>query len=129
LAPTRAKAPKLRRVTDASSAGWPGRVAVAIVRSDPPEVLLASNADVLSRLVALRVVATTDPKAIDAATLATIRAALLDERWGDAVAAWIVAAAEPIDAYPDEEVWTETRLDADAASLEIRLERIFDDGD
>ena len=56
---------------DESRAGWPGRVAVAIVRSDPPQVFLA-------------------------------------------------------DAYPDEDVSSESQLDAETASLEIRLERIFE---
>jgi hypothetical protein len=34
---------------------------------------------------------------------------------------------EAVDGYPDEDVWTEAQLDAETASLEIRLERIFED--
>jgi hypothetical protein len=114
-------------VNDQTIAGFPWRVAVAIVHSDPPEVLLASNADVLSRLVALKVVAQTDPRDLDGGALATIRDALLEGRWADAVVAWIEAGNQPVDAYPDEDVWTEARLDEEMASLEIRLQRIFDD--
>jgi hypothetical protein len=115
-------------MTDTAWAGWPGRVAVAIVRSDPPEVFLASNADVLSRLVALQVVARTHPRDIGAVDVDRIREALLEGRWGDAVLAWIEATGQAVDAYPDEVVFTETRLDEDSASLEIRMQRIFDDG-
>jgi hypothetical protein len=35
--------------------------------------------------------------------------------------------ARTIDAYPDERVWTSARLDADYASMEIRLSPIFED--
>jgi hypothetical protein len=114
-------------VSDPEVAGWPGRVAVAIVRSDPPQVFLATDADVLSRLVALKVVAPTNPADISPASVKSIRTALLEGRWGDAVVAWIEASAEPVDAYPDEDVWTSTRLDEESASLEIRLQRIFSD--
>jgi hypothetical protein len=113
-------------LSDASSAGWPGRVAVAIVRSDPPEVYLARDVEVLSRLVALSVVARTPPGTFAPYQLPTVRAALLEERWADAVLAWIEATGLAIDAYPDEEVWTAARLDADAAAFEIRLSTIFD---
>src|SRR5437870_2961042 len=101
-------------MSDQTIAGFPWRVAVAIVHSDPPEVLLASNADVLTRLVALKVVAQTDPADLGASDLSAIRAALLDERWADAVVAWIDAGNQPVDAYPDEDVWTEARLDTES---------------
>jgi hypothetical protein len=99
------------------------------VRSDPPLVFLATDAEVLSRLVALLVVARTEPRELDPESLGLIRDALLEERWGDAVLGWIEAMAEPVDAYPDEEVWTDGRLDAEAAALEIRMSRIFDEPD
>lgn len=57
-----------------SAAGWPGRVAVAVLRSDPPVLFLAEGADLLSRLVALRLVATTPSIEIDGSALTGIRA-------------------------------------------------------
>jgi hypothetical protein len=99
---------------------------VAVVRSDPPQIFLASDEDVLSRLVALRVVARSDPRELPEGSVERIREALLEERWGDAVSEWIGANGEAVDGYPDEDVWTEARLDAETASLEIRLERIFE---
>lgn len=106
---------------------WPGRVAVGIVRADPPEVYLAEDEFVLSRVLALKVVAASAPGSFGAGTLERIRSALLDERWADAVVEWIEAIGEPVDGYPDEEVWTEARLDEDTAAMEIRVARIFDD--
>ena len=90
-------------------------------------MLLAADADVLSRLVALRVVARTEPWELDADSLSLIRGALLEERWGDAVVAWIGATGDAVDAYPDEDVWTSGQLDEEAASLEIRMAPIFND--
>ena len=106
-------------------AGWAGRVAVAVVRSDPPQVLMASDPEVLGRLIALKVVATTAPSSLPVASLGMIRAALLDQRWADAVGYWIAATGEIVDAYPDDEVWTEERLDAELTMFEVRLSPIF----
>lgn len=108
--------------------GWPGRVAVGVVRSDPPEVFVADSDATLSRVLALRLVAKTDPAMLDASGhLEVVRDALLEERWGDAVFLWMEATGEIVDAYPDELMWTEQALDADAASMEIRLARVFDE--
>jgi hypothetical protein len=42
-----------------------------------------------------------------------------------AVAQWMDATGTVVDACPDEEVWTEERLDQDRASFEIRVSPIF----
>ena len=112
---------------DQSRAGWPGRVAVAIVGSDPPQVFLATDEAVLSRVIALKVVAHTDPADLSGGSLERIRNALLEEQWAEAVGEWIQATGEAVDGYPDEDVWSESRLDSEVAALEIRLARIFDD--
>ncbi|HWD09238.1 MAG TPA: hypothetical protein VHA57_09100 [Actinomycetota bacterium] len=54
-----------------------------------------------------------------------IREALVEERWADAIASWMAATGEVVDAYPDEQVVTEAMLDADRASPEVRLAPIF----
>jgi hypothetical protein len=108
--------------------GWPGRVAVAVTRDDPPQVFIAESDSVLSRLVALRLVARTRPNDLaERADLVEIRRALLDERWSDAVFRWMEATGEIVDAYPDEDVWTAAQLDAERASLETRLAPIFEE--
>lgn len=104
---------------------WPGSAAIAVTRDQPAQVLLAENGDVLSRLVALRWVAQTLPSALGDRVDA-IREALLEERWGDAVFLWMEATGSIVDAYPDEDVWTEERLDQDRASFEIRMAPIFE---
>jgi hypothetical protein len=102
---------------------------VGVVRSDPPQVFLANSPDVLSRLLALQLVAQADPEVLDAAgVLDQVREALLEERWADAVFLWIQATNEPVDAYPDEPIWTEHRLDEEKASMEIRMAPIFNEG-
>jgi hypothetical protein len=70
--------------------------------------------------------ARTETRELSEGALQRIRDALLEERWADAVADWIDATGEAVDAYPDEDVWSEARLDADTASLEIRFRRIFE---
>jgi hypothetical protein len=104
---------------------WPGNVAVAVTQGEQPQVLLAENGDVLSRLVALRWVAQTAASELGD-RVNGIRGALLEERWGDAVLLWMGATGTIVDAYPDEDVWTEERLDQDRASFEIRMAPIFE---
>lgn len=103
-----------------------GRAAVAIVRSDPPQVFLAEDAEVLGRVLAIQLVAQTPPQQFGS-SLAVVREALLEERWGDAVLTWMEATGDVVDAYPDDVVWTEGDLDAAGAALEIRLSPAFQD--
>jgi len=109
----------------ARSPGWPGRVAVGVLRGEPPQVFLATTDAVLGRLLALRVVAGTDPGDLGGDATREIREALVEERWADAVATWMAATGEVVDGYPEEEIVTEAMLDADRASMEIRLAPIF----
>lgn len=102
--------------------------AIAIVKGDPPQVLLADSAAVMSRLIALRVVATSSPSDFAADTLAKIRQALLDERWADAVLAWMEATDTFIDVYDEYvPVWSEAEVGEQHTVLEVRVARIFDD--
>ena len=102
--------------------------AVAIVKGDPPEVLLAENASVMSRLIALRIVAASDPGLFSRDDLARVRSALLEERWADAVMLWMETTGTFIDVYEQYvRVWSEQELDGEGASLEIRVARIFAD--
>ena len=115
---------------EAEVARWPGRVAVAIVRGDPPRVFVAQDHDVLGRVLALQVVARERPETFgDPETVANVREALLEERWADAVFGWMTITGETVDAYPDEELWTSTALDGSRASFEIRMAPIFVDPD
>jgi len=102
--------------------------AYAIVKTDPPQLFLAENAAVISRLIALRVVADEDPARFGPGRLSIVRDALLEQRWADAVVAWMSATDTFIDIYEEfVPVWSERELDAEVAALEIQLARIFDD--
>ncbi|MFQ5556352.1 MAG: hypothetical protein ACE5GB_02415 [Acidimicrobiales bacterium] len=104
--------------------------AYAIVKTDPPRLFLAENAAVISRLIALMVVAHEEPARLAAGRAAVIRDALLEERWADAVVAWMSATDTFIDIYEEYvRVWTELDLDAELASMEIRMARIFEEVD
>jgi hypothetical protein len=106
---------------------WPGRLAIGIVRGDPPDVYLASSVAVLGRVLALKVVAATGPETFRRhGNLDQVRTALLEERWADAVMLWIEATGVPIDGYPDESVWTNERLDAESTTFELRLTPVFE---
>jgi len=105
-----------------------GRIAFAVVHDDPPSVYVAEDADVLSRVLALELVARTQAREIaNSARLERIRTALLEERWADALGEWIDETGHVVDAYPDETIWTEARLDLEHAALEIRMAPLFVD--
>ena len=82
----------------------------------------------LGRLLALKVVASSDPTVFgEPGMLTRVRSALLDERWADAVSLWIDASGTAVDGYPDEDLWTDEALDAEFTSLELRMTRLFQD--
>lgn len=102
-------------------------MSVAVTHGDPPAIVLASDEAVLSRAIALEIVAKSDPGRLNSNDVGRIRGALLDERWSDAVLVWMDATGGIVDAYPDEPVWTERQLDAERMALELRMAPIFRD--
>jgi hypothetical protein len=103
-------------------------VAYAVTHESEPRVFLAEDESVLSRVLAVELVAATSPATLGPADLKAMRRALLEERWADAVALWIGATGTYVDAYPSERVWSEQQLDEERAGLELRVAPIFDDG-
>ena len=101
-------------------------VAVAVVRGDVPTVLVAEDIDVLTRLVALHVVAQTDPRRFgDAAD--EVRDALLEERWADGVVDWIELSGTPIDVYTETVVSAE-QIPAETIGAELQFAPLFREG-
>jgi len=83
------------------------RVAYAVVRGSVPRVYIAEDSDVLARVLALDLVTKTSPTEVDAVhLLREMREAVLDERWSDAVVAWMAATGTTVDIYDDEPVRT-----------------------
>ena len=104
----------------------PSRIAYAVVHGDPPEVFFAEDEHVLSRVLALRLVAQLPANEVSSARrLDAMKEALLEERWADALVEWIDETDTLVDAYPSEEVWHEARLDLEQASMEIRVAPLF----
>lgn len=104
-----------------------GRIAFAVVHHDPPDVYVAENEQVLSRVLGLHVVAATPAKRVSAHGRGVMKEALLEEAWGSAVSTWIEETGTVVDVFPDEDLWTEERLSADRASFEFRLSPLFAD--
>ncbi len=102
-------------------------VAYAVVHTEPPSIFLADDIDVLHRVLALEVVARTDPALIGDRCDA-IREALLDERWGDATVEWIRATGTGIDVYDGKSVYTDDDLPADMIGAQLQFTRLFTHG-
>jgi hypothetical protein len=101
-------------------------VALAVVRDTPPSVVLADNIDVLQRALAVRLVARTEPGQIADADRDALRDALLDERWSDALTAWIRHTGIAIDVYT-ERVLTDDDLPADLLGVQLQFSPLFRD--
>ncbi len=99
-------------------------VACAVVHSVPPSVYLAEDVEVLHRVLALEVVARTDVALLGAA-VGGIRDALLEERWGDAAAAWIKATGIGIDVYSNISVYTTDDLPPDLIGAQLQFAPLF----
>jgi len=105
-------------------------LAYAVVRGDPPDVYVAEDIDTLHRVLALEVVAATPGSTIPEGQRLRIRDALTDERWGDAVVAWMEVTQLIVDVYTSGlEIWTAARFaQPDEAGIELLLRPLFDDG-
>lgn len=100
-------------------------VACAVVRDEPPEVYAAEDLDTLNWVLALKVVAAAHAAELPATTRESLRAALLEERWGDAVEAWIRQTDIPVDVYPSMELYD--AADVAMASVEMQFLPLFED--
>ncbi len=102
--------------------------AYAIVRGEEPEVILAEDATVLSRALALQLVAQLPARSVSSpARLEAMRQALLEERWADALVVWIEETETAVDVYDEAPtVWTSGDLDEEQASMEIRVAPLFE---
>ena len=112
-------------------AGWErkrARVAYALIRGgdDPqPEVWIASDEGAIAQVIALHVIAATEPSELGS-RLAEVRTALLEERWTDALVAWMEETGRVADVYPDEPIRGEALSEA-TAMLELQFKPIFRD--
>lgn len=105
----------------------PAPGAYAMVRGEEPQIVLAEDATVLSRALALTLVAQLSAQRVSSpARLEEMRQALLEERWADALVTWMEETETAVDVYDETpRVWTATELDEEQASMEIRVAPLF----
>lgn len=102
-------------------------VAYAVVRFDPPEVFLAEDIEVLQRVLAFELVARTDAGDLGIDGTAMLRAALLEERWSDAVLAWMDLREVAVDVYTFLPVFTDSELPSELIGAQLQFTRLFRD--
>ena len=100
-------------------------IAYAVVRDEPPTVFAAESIVVLHRLLALEVVARSVPAGLSSNARSRMRAALLDERWADAVVEWISATGIPVDVYTHLHVYADADLDAELIGAQLQFASLF----
>ena len=103
----------------------PKIVAVAVVREDPPSVFIADDMDALNWVLAIRLVAQTSAGTLGPASAATLREALREERWADAVYDWMDAMSVEVDIYPSEDMFTSR--DVELGPSELQFTPLFRD--
>lgn len=103
--------------------------AYAVVRGEEPQVFLATDATVLARALAVYLVAQLPAVDVSSpARLQEMREALLEERWADALVAWMDETGVAVDVYDEApRVWSKDDLDLDQATLEMRVAPLFAD--
>jgi hypothetical protein len=117
-------------LSNSSLPGETPRIGVyAIVRSEEPVVLLAEDVSVMSRLLALHLVAQLPASEVTSkARLKEMRDALLEERWADALVVWIEETGIPVDVYEEvPRIWTKGELAEEQTTMEIRVAPLFSD--
>ena len=102
-------------------------VAYAVVRFDPPEVYLAEDIEVLQRLLALELVADTDPALLTVEGADELRRALLDERWSDAVVTWMELSSVAVDVYTFLPIFGPDELPSELIGAQLQFKRLFRD--
>lgn len=101
-------------------------VAIAVVHTEPASVYLATDVDVLHRVLALEVVARTDAALLNGQA-AEIRDALLEERWGDAVVTWIRETGTGVDVYTNTSVYSDDDLPEELIGAQLQFAALFRD--
>lgn len=100
-------------------------VAYAVVRHDPPEVFVAEDVEVLNRVLALELVARTPASELEADDRDDLRAALLEERWADAVVQWMRLRGVAVDVYTHLHVYSATDIPGDLVGAQMQFAPIF----
>ena len=99
-------------------------VAYAVVHSEPAAIYVATDIEVLHRVIALEVIARTDPRLLGESA-ADIRESLMGERWAAAAAAWIHATGIGIDVYTNISVYDHDDLPGELVGPQLQFAPLF----
>lgn len=100
-------------------------VAYAVVREDPPRVFLASDVEVLQRVLAVELVGRLDPTGVTPGVVEDLRTALMEERWAEAVLTWMDHFEVPVDVYTHLHVHSDADFPADLVGAQLQFAPIF----
>ena len=88
-------------------------------------MFIAEDMETMNWVLALRLVARTSAGEIGPALRDELRESLLEERWADAVYAWMDAMDVEVDIYPSEDMFT--ARDVEFAPTELQFTPLFTD--
>lgn len=100
-------------------------LAYAVVHDEPPAVFTAEDVDVLHWVLAVQLVAQTNASDVTGEQAQALRAALTEERWGDAVAEWIDITGIAVDVHTDLRLWTSAEITPDTVLHELEFTPLF----
>ena len=100
-------------------------VAYAVVRQDPPEVFVAADVETLNRVLALELVGRTNSADLEPEARRALRAALLEERWADAVVQWMRLRGVAVDVYTHLHVYEDDDVPSDLVGAQLQFAPIF----
>lgn len=103
----------------------PRSVACAVIREDPPQVFVAEDLETLNWVLALELIARIPGREVPDTVRQPLRAALLGEQWGDAVALWMQVRPGEVDVYPSYDF--HTPRDVALAAQELQFSPLFQD--
>jgi hypothetical protein len=98
-------------------------VACAVVREDPPRVFVAEDMDTLHWVLACQLVAKTPGSALPAGEREALRQALREQRWADAVFAFISRTGTAVDVYATVEL--HELPEVEIGPVELQLSPLF----
>jgi hypothetical protein len=97
----------------------PKVVACAIVHDDPPEVFVADDIETLNWVLALKLIASVPGAEVPAGLRESLRRALRDEQWGEAVQLWMEVRPGHIDVYPSYNLYEAAEVELAAQELQF----------
>jgi hypothetical protein len=98
-------------------------VACAVVRDDPPRVFVAEDMTTLNWVLACQLVAKTPGHSLPPDERAALRLALTEERWGDAVFAFIARTGLEVDVYESTDFYGADEVEI--GPIELQLTPLF----